>query len=179
MAITARVVELMGGTISVESEVGKGSEFVVELELESLEPEDGDSDSRDAGIDLTGRKVLVVEDNDINAEIAIMILDEFGIDAEWAENGKVGVDLITEHGDGHFDAVLMDIQMPVMDGYEATRAIRALGGDYCTNLPIIAVSANAYDQDVQDCLAAGMNAHVAKPYNPEDLQAVLSEWIGR
>ena len=178
LAITARVVDLMGGTISVESEVGKGSEFVVELELESLEPEDGDSDSRDAGIDLTGCKVLVVEDNDINAEIAIMILAEFGIDAEWAENGKVGVDLITERGDGYFDAVLMDIQMPVMDGYEATRAIRALDGDYYATLPIIAVSANAYDQDVQDCLAAGMNAHIAKPYNPDHLQAVLSEWIG-
>lgn len=179
LAITARVVELMGGTISVESEVGKGSEFVVEMELESLEPEDDVTDSQDAGIDLAGRKLLVVEDNDINAEIAIMILSEFGIDAEWAENGKVGVDLITERGDGYFDAVLMDIQMPVMDGYEATRAIRALDGDYYATLPIIAVSANAYDQDVQDCLAAGMNAHIAKPYNPDHLQAVLSEWIGR
>ena len=168
----------MGGKISVESAVGAGSVIDVELELESLEPQEDPAVSRDADVDLVGRKVLVVEDNDINAEIASMILSEYGIESERAENGKVALDLISERGEGYFDAVLMDIQMPVMDGYEATRAIRVLGGDYCSTLPIIAMSANAYDQDVRDCLAAGMNAHIAKPYNPEDLRVMLGEWIG-
>ena len=177
LAITAKVVELMGGTISVKSKLGEGSEFTVELELESLDSENEDQGSELDEIDLSGRRVLLVEDNEINAEIACMILSQYGIEVDRAGNGQIGLDRVQEHEAGYYDAVLMDIQMPVMNGYEASRAIRALDGEYCQTLPIIAMSANAYDEDVRDCLAAGMNAHIAKPYNPEDLLKLLHQQI--
>ena len=179
LAITAKVVELMGGKISVKSTLGEGSEFTVELELESLEREDEAAESEAGGIDLAGRRVLLVEDNDINAEIAVMILSQYGVEVDRAENGRQGLERIQEHGDGYYDAVLMDIQMPVMNGYEATRAIRALEGAYCKTLPIIAMSANAYDEDVKDCLASGMDAHIAKPFHPEELLKLLNGQIGQ
>jgi len=177
LAITAKVVELMGGTISVKSTLGEGSEFTVELELESLDTEENDAKPEQDSIDLSGCRVLLVEDNEINAEIAQVILSQYGIETDRAENGQEGVRQVQEHGEGYYDAVLMDIQMPVMNGYEATRAIRALEGDSYQTLPIIAMSANAYDEDIQDSLAAGMNAHIAKPYNPEDLLKLLHAQI--
>ena len=173
LAITAKVVELMGGTISVESTPGEGSEFVVVLDLESLDCEDKTEESEDGTIDLSGRRVLLVEDNEINAEIACMILSQYGIEVDRATNGQNGLEQVQRHEGGYYDAVLMDIQMPVMNGYEATRAIRELDSDYFRTLPIIAMSANAYDEDVKDCLAAGMNAHIAKPFNPDDLFRLL------
>ena len=176
LAITAKVVEMMGGTISVKSKVGEGSEFTVDLELESLE-EPHPEESENSMIDFSGCRVLLVEDNDINAEIACMVLSQYGIAVERAENGQAGLDLVQKHAGGYYDAVLMDIQMPVMNGYEATRAIRALEGTYYQTLPIIAMSANAYDEDVKACLAAGMNAHIAKPFSPEALVKLLHEYI--
>ncbi|MBQ6390291.1 MAG: response regulator [Eggerthellaceae bacterium] len=173
LAITAKVVELMGGTISVKSTLGEGSEFTVELELESLEDDDSDEVRADVDVDLLGRRVLLVEDNAINAEIAAMILEEHGLSVDQAKNGQAGLERALEMGAGYYDAILMDIQMPVMNGYEATRAIRDLDGDYYKSLPIIAMSANAYDEDVQACLTAGMNAHIAKPFNPADLLKLL------
>ena len=173
LAITARVVELMGGTISVKSTLGEGSEFTVVLELESLENENENMDSVNNDIDLSGCRVLLVEDNEINAEIACMILSQHGMEVERAVNGQAGLEQVQNHETGYYHAVLMDIQMPVMNGYEATRAIRALDGDYYKTLPIIAMSANAYDEDVKNCLAAGMNAHIAKPFNPDDLLKLL------
>lgn len=176
LAITAKVVEMMGGTISVKSVVGEGSEFTVDLELESIE-EHRAKESGSSVIDISGCHVLLVEDNDINAEIVCMILAQYGITVERAENGQTGLEQVQNHADGYYDAVLMDIQMPVMNGYEATKAIRALEGAYCRTLPIIAMSANAYDEDVKACLAAGMNAHIAKPFNPDDLIKLLHEFI--
>ena len=176
LAITAKVVELMGGTISVKSTVGEGSEFTVDLELESHEESHG-AESENSLIDLSGRHVLLVEDNDINAEIACMILSQYGVAAERAENGQAGLEQVQKHESGYYDAVLMDIQMPVLNGYEATRAIRALEGSYYQALPVIAMSANAYDEDVKACLAAGMNAHIAKPFSPEALLKLLHEQI--
>ena len=177
LAITAKVVELMGGTISVKSTLGEGSEFTVVLELEALESEDEDKDPENAGIDLAGCRVLLVEDNEINAEIAQMILSKYGIEVDRAGNGQNGAEQVQRKGSGYYDAVLMDIQMPVMNGYEATKAIRALDGEYYKTLPIIAMSANAYDDDVKACLAAGMNAHIAKPYDPDDLLKLLQTQI--
>ena len=177
LAITAKVVELMGGTISVKSTLGEGSEFTVVLELESLDYEDKSVESKDSTIDLSGRSVLLVEDNEINAEIACMVLSQYGINVDRAADGQIGLEQVQTHERGYYDAVLMDIQMPVMNGYEATKAIRALDTDYCKTLPIIAMSANAYDEDVKDCLAAGMNAHIAKPFNPDDLLRLLNEQI--
>ena len=177
LAITAKVVELMGGTISVKSALGEGSEFTVVLELESLDGEDSDQAARPDAIDLSGCRVLLVEDNEINAEIASMILSQYGMEVDRAENGQIGLRQLQERGNGYYDAVLMDIQMPVMNGYEATQAIRALEGAYYKTLPIIAMSANAYDEDVKDCLAVGMNAHIAKPFNPDDLLKLLPAHI--
>ena len=96
---------------------------------------------------------------------------------ERAENGRTGLEKVQDRPKGYYDAVLMDIQMPVMNGFEATRAIRALEGEYYKALPIIAMSANAYDEDVKDCIEAGMNAHIAKPFNPEDLLMHLHSQI--
>lgn len=179
LAITAKVVELMGGTISVKSKLGEGSEFTVDLDLESIEEVKSDQPAQEAesGEALTGRKILLVEDNDINAEIAKMVLSQKGVEVDRAENGQVGFDQIRAKGEGYYDAVLMDIQMPVMNGYEATEAIRSLPGDYCRNLPIIAMSANAYEEDVRTCLDIGMNAHIAKPFQPEQLYKLLERLV--
>ena len=177
LAITAKVVELMGGTISVKSTLGEGSEFTVELELEALEIENEEKDTHNEIADLVGYRVLLVEDNDINAEIAEMILSQYGIEVDLAGNGQIGLERVQQHESGYYAAVLMDIQMPVMNGYEATKAIRALEQDYYKTLPIIAMSANAYDDDVKACLAAGMNAHIAKPYNPDELLKTLDAQI--
>ena len=180
LAITAKIVELMEGTISVKSKLGEGSEFTVELDLAPL-PDEGTEGTEDSGADgagaLVGKRILLVEDNDINAEIAEMVLEQYGVTTERAENGKVGAAMVSGSGDGYYDAVLMDIQMPEMNGYEATRVIRALDRAYTQALPIIVMSANAYDEDVRDCLEAGMNAHVAKPFQPDELAAVLMAHI--
>ena len=177
LAITAKIVEMMGGTISVKSKLGEGSEFTVELELEPFETDSQANAENSENIDLAGHRILLVEDNAINAEIARMILEQYGAEVQQAENGKIGLEALQEKGPGYYDAVLMDIQMPVMNGFEATKAIRALGGAYATELPIIAMSANAYDEDVRDCLAAGMNGHIAKPFNPDELMRILRRYI--
>ena len=177
LAITAKIVEMMGGTISVKSKLGEGSEFTVELELEPFETDSQANAENSENIDLAGHRILLVEDNAINAEIARMILEQYGAEVQQAENGKIGLEALQEKGPGYYDAVLMDIQMPVMNGFEATKAIRALGGAYATALPIIAMSANAYDEDVRDCLAAGMNGHIAKPFNPDELMRILRRYI--
>ena len=176
LAITAKIVEMMGGTISVKSKLGEGSEFIVELELEALETEEQESADNNETIDMAGHRLLLVEDNEINAEIARMVLEQYGAEVQQAENGKIGLEALQEKGSGYYDAVLMDIQMPVMNGYEATKAIRGLGGAYAS-LPIIAMSANAYEEDVRDSLAAGMNGHIAKPFNPAELLRVLHRFI--
>jgi CheY-like chemotaxis protein/nitrogen-specific signal transduction histidine kinase len=176
LAITAKIVEMMGGTISVKSKLGEGSEFTVEIALESVETEEPASAENHERLDLAGRKILLVEDNDINAEIARMVLEQFGAEVQRAENGKTGVDALQEKEPDFYDVVLMDIQMPVMNGYEAAKAIRSLGGPY-SSLPIIAMSANAYEEDVRDCLAAGMDGHIAKPFDPAELLRVLHKYI--
>ncbi len=175
LAITAKVVELMGGTIAVRSKVGEGSEFTVELELEPLGEAPLPSCEETTAADLAGHRVLLVEDNEINAEIATIILQQYGLAVDRARNGQEGVDKVRESGTGHYSVVLMDIQMPVMNGLEAAKVIRSLDGG--RSLPIIALSANAYDDDVRDCLDAGMDAHLAKPFDPEDLAAVLGRLV--
>ena len=178
LAITARVVEMMGGVISVKSRPGEGSEFTVELALEPSEPDD-DTAEPDEMLQsvLNGKRVLLVEDNAINAEIATIILEQYGIALDHAENGRIGADKVKTAEAGYYSAVLMDIQMPVMNGYEATRAIRSLPGEYYRTLPIIAMSANAYDEDIRASLDSGMNAHIAKPFQPDDLIKTLCRYI--
>ena len=173
LAITARVVEQMGGKIEVESKVNEGSTFTVTLDLipTSLKEKEVEEVQE---LNIEGHKVLLVEDNDINAEIAMMMLKQNGIEVDRAENGLVGLEMVREN---HYAAILMDIQMPIMNGYETSRAIRQLDGEYFRKLPIIAISANAYDDDVKQCLEAGMNDHIAKPFNPDDLMKLLHKYI--
>ena len=182
MAITSRLVELMGGEISVESKLGEGSVFVVTVALPHWEKtaENDLAIAEEESFDksgLVGKRVLLVEDNDINAEIATLVLSEYGLTVDRASNGQEGVNRIVEQGNGHYDAVLMDIQMPVMNGYEATKRIRSLDTDYARRLPIIAMSANAYEEDVRESLASGMNGHIAKPFEPHLLAAELYKRI--
>ena len=178
LAITAKVVEMMGGVISVKSKQGEGSEFTVELALEPSEPDENTAEANEIQYAaLNGKRVLLVEDNAINAEIATIVLEQYGIAVDHAENGRIGADKVKNVEAGYYSAVLMDIQMPVMNGYEATRAIRSLPGEYYRTLPIIAMSANAYDEDIRASLDSGMNAHIAKPFQPDDLIKTLCRYI--
>jgi CheY-like chemotaxis protein len=124
---------------------------------------------------LSGKRVLLVEDNEFNREIAVEILEEVGILIDEAEDGSIAVDMLRQQGAGYYDLVLMDIQMPIMDGYTATRAIRAFEDVGLASIPIIAVSANAFEEDKQKSLEAGMNAHIAKPIDVDKLMETLME----
>ena len=127
--------------------------------------------------DLHGRRVLLAEDVAINAEIMVMVLQMREIEADVAENGKIAVDKFAGHEPGYYDAILMDMRMPEMDGLEATRRIRAMNRLDAKNIPIIALTANAFDEDVQNSMQAGLNAHLSKPVEPEALFKTLEELI--
>ena len=179
MSITKSFVDLMHGDIHVETEKGKGSEFIINITFpeateeeiaELMKEENNAADS----VDFSGMKLLLVEDNPINKEIAFAILEGVGFTVEYAENGKVALDLVESSEPGRFDAILMDVQMPVMNGYDATRAIRSLGGERSV-VPIIAMSANAFEEDVKEALAAGMDAHIAKPIDINAMMETLTK----
>ena len=178
LSIVRHFVDLMGGTIEVRSRKGEGSVFTVRLPMELVPdyvPETGTACSLE---DLAGKKLLLCEDNDMNAEIAQRILEEKKLRVIRAGNGRQGVDLFAASAPGEFAAILMDIRMPVMNGYEAARAIRALDRPDAVTVPILALSADAYDEDVQRSRDAGMNAHVAKPLDPQLLCRELARLIG-
>jgi CheY-like chemotaxis protein len=125
--------------------------------------------------DLSGKRMLLVEDNEFNREIAVDILTESGIDVEEAEDGSIAVEKLLQKGAGYYDLVLMDIQMPIMDGYTAARTIRSFEDKELANIPIIALSANAFEEDRQKALEAGMNAHLSKPINVDEMMETLSQ----
>ncbi len=175
MSITKNIIDMMGGEISVKSEENKGTEFTVTLAFRSSSeetecPEESDS----AEFTLEGKRVLLAEDNELNREIATELLSDAGLVVECAENGAVAVEMLTEAGEGYYDAVLMDIQMPVMDGHEAARRIRKLEGGL-SSIPIIAMTANAFDDDKRAAFEAGMDAHVGKPFDLKVLLDTLEE----
>ena len=178
MAITKSIVDMMGGTITVSSEVGRGTEFVVTLPCrfsratEKNAPEAAPAEEKP---DFAGRRILLAEDNEMNRMIAEAILTEQGFALDVAPNGEQAVAMVSEAPAGTYDVILMDIQMPVMDGYEAARQIRALADPQKAAIPIVAVTANAFEEDRKLALSAGMNGHLAKPY---DIPAML-ETLGR
>ncbi|MGM9539315.1 ATP-binding response regulator [Anaerovibrio sp.] len=188
MAITRNIVRMMGGDIEVRSKLGVGSQFVVTVYLkhqDAQEKEQGDEGQENQerpleGIEelkLGGRRVLLAEDNDLNAEIAVEILELTGLVAERAADGLEAVSMLEEHPDGYYDLIFMDVQMPGMNGYEAARKIRGKRSEYCRQVPIIAMTANAFADDVKAAIKSGMNEHVAKPLNWQALAKVLQRWL--
>jgi len=180
MSITKNIVDMMGGTITVISEEGKGSEFIVSLQFKTNDepvqcktvPEY--EEKAVSQIDFKGKKILLVEDNEMNQEIVVAILEEAGLFVDTAEDGTVAVDIMKSAKPGQYDLILMDIQMPHMDGYEATRAIRALTGPKISGIPIIAMTANAFEDDKRRAIEAGMNGHIAKPFDVGKLFETLA-----
>ena len=176
MPIVKNLVELMGGSIEVTSALGHGSKFVVRIPLKIDEDfrDTVPDESTDQEISLAGMKILLVEDNEMNREIAQEILEEYGAKIETAEDGDIAVEKIRHAAPGWVDVVLMDIQMPRMNGYDATKAIRALPDEWASSIPIVAMTANAFEEDRQNAFAAGMNEHIAKPIHVGKLLSVLS-----
>ena len=179
MTIAKRLIDLMGGEITVSSEKGKGSTFVITVHLETLPRESAAETGESAGTlqSLEGRHILIVEDIDINAELVADLLELEGVTTERAENGREAVERFIHSPVGRFDAILMDLRMPVMDGLDATRAIRALDRADAGTVPIIALTANSSNEDVKHSIESGMNAHQAKPVDSDLLYDTLKGLI--
>ena len=175
MTIVRGLVEKMNGTIEVTSREGVGSTFVITLPFEiAPEPERPAQPAAEGVQSIQGLRLLLVEDNDLNAEIAQTMLEDEGAQVTVAENGKRAVERFQSSLPGTFDAILMDVMMPVMDGLAATRAIRALDRTDAASIPILAMTANAFKEDAEKCFAAGMNAHLTKPLRPEEMVRAIA-----
>lgn len=178
LSITKSFVELMDGHIDVESEKGVGSKFIVTVTLQES-PRHGDEHEASGApqekprATLAGRMILLAEDVPVNAEIMTMVLSMREMKVERAENGRIAVEMFKSHEPGYYSAILMDVRMPEMDGLEATRVIRSMDREDAKSIPIIALTANAFDEDVQNSLQAGLNAHLSKPVEPDLLYATL------
>ena len=192
MAITHSIVQMMDGDIQVESRLGKGSRFTVTVYLKLQENGAGDEGTNGTGmdssggdeslagiesLDFSGRRALLVEDNELNREIAMTILETTGLAVEEAVDGKEAVQQVSQHGDGYYDIIFMDVRMPRMNGYDATCAIRAMGLPYCKTVPIVAMTADAFAEDVRAAKNAGMNEHVSKPLNFKHLGMVMRKLL--
>ena len=180
MSITKSFVDLMKGNIAIETAKGKGTEFIISLRFElnpdaQIENDNAVDAEKNSEVDFTQKKLLLAEDIEVNREIALMILTEAGFEVETAVDGADAVEKFSKAKPGDFDAILMDIQMPVMNGYEATKKIRA----FDKNIPIIAMTANAFSEDVENAKAAGMNGHIAKPLDITKMMETLREVLNQ
>ena len=178
LAISRRIVRMMDSDIKLESEPGKGSSFSFSVKLQPVSGEKTTVTSQPEEISFPGKRILVVEDNELNMEIICTILENYGIETEQAVNGEEAVRRMEESVPGYYDMIFMDIMMPEMDGLEATRTIRNLDREDCKKIPIYAMSANAFDEDVKRSLASGMNGHLSKPVNLQVLEKTLWEVLG-
>ena len=184
MAITKNIVDLMGGTIHLTSKQGEGSEFIVTLECELADKKVQDKQSscpkaEKKHLDYSGKKVLLVEDNELNREIATEILKSLGMKVDYAADGMEAVEIMSSEAGNQYDMIFMDIQMPKMDGYTATREIRTLNDSKKANIPIIAMTANAFDEDRKKAIKAGMNGHIAKPIDVNVILQNLDRIFGQ
>ena len=181
MEITGSFIKILGGEIKVESEKGVGSIFTVTVPLSKVNEVDYQKTEKEElpaqDFSLAGLHILIAEDQEMNAEILAELLEIEEADSEWAENGQRAVEIFETSNPGQFDAILMDMRMPVMDGLTATREIRKLSRPDAQEIPIIALSANAFEEDVKQCLQAGMNAHLPKPVDIDKLKETLNEMI--
>ena len=183
MAITKNIIDLMGGNIRVVTSPGNGTEFIVNLKFQlAVEDEPVEevvqeiNEQEQISAD-TPKKLLLVEDIDVNREIATMILMQAGFEIDAAVNGQEAVDKVAASKPGEYNAILMDIQMPVMNGYEAAQAIRKLDNQQLANIPIIAMTANAFSEDIQAAKNAGMNDHIAKPLDVPKMMETLNKYL--
>ncbi len=177
MAITKSIVDLMGGNIKVVTELGKGTEFIVNVNFKLAEDmhEEISAENTPQIIDFTNKKLLLVDDIEVNREIAKMLLESEGFIVDTASDGSEAVKKVANSNPGDYDAVLMDIQMPIMNGYDAARKIRQINNSKLANVPIIAMTANAFSEDVKTALDAGMNAHIAKPIDVSNMMETLAK----
>ncbi|MBQ3336724.1 MAG: response regulator, partial [Selenomonadaceae bacterium] len=180
MAITKSIVDLMGGTIKVITAPGEGTEFVINVSFkisDEMREEVAAENKKKAAqvIDFTDKKLLLVDDIEVNREIAKMLLESEGFIVDTATDGKDAVEKVAASADNLYDAVLMDIQMPIMNGYDAAKKIRALPDKKIASVPIIAMTANAFSEDVKAALDAGMNGHIAKPIDVPKMMETLAK----
>lgn len=173
-------------TISVDSEVGKGSSFTVRIPMRIAEELDTINDAEPKvdipeAVDFSNLRVLLIEDHPVNILVAKRLLEKCGAKVDTAENGSIGYDMLTQSANGRYNLIFMDIQMPVMNGYDSAKAIRASAHPQAKSIPIIAMTANAFDEDIQKSKEAGMNAHLAKPIDPQLMYQTMFDftYVGR
>ncbi len=185
MAIADNLVRLMGGHIVVDTALGKGSEFSVYIPFDIAEGDQSFEVFSTSGIaaqgeySIEGLRILMAEDNAINAEIAVELLTMEGVEVETASDGVEAVEMFQNSEDGYYDVILMDIQMPRLDGWAAAQKIRAIDSDYARMIPIFALSANAFIEDKRHSVEVGMNGHISKPIDFDELKKVVNETFNK